>query len=89
MIGRLLMRYRYNCNAQAVVQGSSSCSGKGLFRLLNCFSVARGILCSTVGHTLPCIVGWSEAKSQTHAYDMHMHMYDTTVSRIEFVYIPD
>jgi Reverse transcriptase (RNA-dependent DNA polymerase) len=31
-----------------VVRGSASCSGKGLVRLLKCFTVARGILLTTV-----------------------------------------
>jgi hypothetical protein len=31
-----------------VVRGSASCSGKGLVRLLKCFTVARGILLLTV-----------------------------------------
>jgi hypothetical protein len=30
------------------VWGSASCSGKGLFRLLKCFTLARGILLATI-----------------------------------------
>jgi hypothetical protein len=39
-----------------------------------------------VGHTLLCIVDWSTAKSQKHAYD---NIYDRMLSRIELSYITD
>jgi hypothetical protein len=37
----------------------------------------------TVGHTLLCIVDWSKAMSQKHAYD---NIYDRQLSRIEFFF---